>query len=144
MDCDTEEEANNRYRRFIADTLATGIVWGLKQDGKWEYWEHRYNDIETGEAVFLFWSQRSLAEECKASVFTSDELVCVSLDDFVERVIPSLKNEYSHFWMGLNWIDTISGIEVTVPRLLTDLQRSQPLPPKYEELLRIKPPAEDV
>ncbi len=78
---------SKRYEHFVKVIADWQEVWGLYQDG----WALAATD--EGTSVFPIWPAKEYAEFCAKDEWEGYEARSFSLDDFMNELLPNLKND---------------------------------------------------
>jgi hypothetical protein len=113
------------HERFIRSVIASGVVWGLKNDEGWVT-SVSSEDDEEERGVMPFWSDRASAKQCATNewaIYTPTEIPVV---DFVERWLPGMHED--EFLVGTDWNADLEGHEIEPMDLLEELHEEMEKP----------------
>ena len=113
---DSPTESDQRYQAFLAEVRTTGKVYTWELEGGLATWSYE----EASEPIVLFWSSSDSAEVGGGKHFPDYSLSEFELEDFLVRVLPELERQGS--WIGVNWLETMTGVEVAPHALAEELQ----------------------
>ncbi len=102
-----------RYENFIKVVADWEEVWGLYQDG-WAL--AATND---GQEVFPVWPAKEYAQLCATNEWSGYKPASFSLVDFMEELLPNLKND--GVLLGIFYTPSDKGVTPTVDQVLIDL-----------------------
>jgi hypothetical protein len=109
--------SEERHRRFVQRVVASGIVWGLKDDEGWVT-SSSTND-ETDRPIMPFWSDRAYAKQCASDEWSEYEPTQIPLDLFIEHWLPGMHGD--GYLVGTNWNAQLSGHEIEPLQLLEEI-----------------------
>jgi hypothetical protein len=104
-----------RYNSFIKIVADWEEVWGLYQNG-WAL-----AAIDEGKQVFPVWPAKEYAQLCTDKEWGGYYPQSFSLKDFMEELLPNLKND--GVLPGVFYTPSDKGITPTVDQLLADLNK---------------------
>lgn len=112
----SKKDSEERHQRFVRQALDTQFVWGLQCAEGW--CQAPSNHVEDAR-VMPFWSDRGLAAECAIEEWSEYSPTPVSLADFRDKWLPSMKTSMktNRFLVGTNWTPQLIGVELA-PELL--------------------------
>lgn len=102
-----------RYEYFIKFVAESMEVWGLYQNG-WAL-----AGTSTNENVFPVWPAREYAELCAKNEWSGYEAVAFSIDDFMNDLLPNLKDDA--VLPGVFYTPMDTGVTPTIDQILNDL-----------------------
>ncbi len=102
-----------RYEHFVKVVADREEVWGLYQDG----WALAATD--DGQEVFPLWPAKEYAQLCTAKEWKGYEPKSFSLEDFMNELLPNLKND--GVLPGIFYTHSDKGVTLKVDQLLADL-----------------------
>lgn len=105
----------NAYKQFLETLVAQGGLTALYQDG-WALCA-----TPTGQKAFAVWKNRSLAKLLIKDNWENYQLEEISLKDFIEKVIPFLREQ--HTALSLDLTPEGQNILVAPEKLLLDLKK---------------------
>lgn len=105
----------NAYKQFLEALVAQGGLTALYQDG-WALCA-----TPTGQKAFAVWKNRSLAKLLIKDNWENYQLEEISLKDFIEKVIPFLREQ--HTALSLDLTPEGQNILVAPEKLLLDLKK---------------------
>ena len=104
-----------RYETFIKVIADWEEVWGLYQDG-WVL-----SETDDGTQVFPLWPAKEYAQLCADKEWSGYEPGSFPLDDFMEELLPNLKND--GVLPGVFYTPSDNGVTPTIDQLLSDLSQ---------------------
>lgn len=104
-----------RYEHFIKVVADWEEVWGLYNDG----WALAATN--EGHKVFPVWPAKEYAELCKENEWSAYDAKSFSLDDFMNELLPNLKND--GVLPGIFYTPLNKGVTPDVDQVLADLNR---------------------
>ena len=102
-----------RYKHFIKQVADSEVVWVLEDDG----WALAATD--TGETVFTVWPAKEYAELCAQDEWASYEPSEVSLDEFMNELLPKLNDD--GILVGVFYTPKNKGVTQTVAKIIEDI-----------------------
>lgn len=79
---------------------------------------------EADEPVVLFWSNEEYARICLDGPLEGYEIQTYDLVEFLEVVLTQLDEQ--GYWIGVNWVSDLTGLEVSPGTLHAELVDSNP------------------
>lgn len=107
-------DGSNRYKHFIKVIADTQEVWGLYKDG-WAL-----AGTEDNQKVFPVWPAKEYAELCAESEWGGYEAELISLDDFMNELLPTLKDD--EVLIGIFYTPLNNGVTPEIEQILNDLE----------------------
>lgn len=107
-------ESTKRYRHFIKVIADTQEVWGLYKDG-WAL-----AGTEDNQKVFPVWPAKKYAELCAENEWVGYEAEPFSLDDFMNELLPTLKDD--EVLIGVFYTPLDNGVTSEIGQVLKDLE----------------------
>lgn len=107
--------------RFVAEIIATGLVWGLEGDDGWALCPSEENSELD---VMPFWSQEAFAKLHCAGEWSVFQPVAISLEEFLDEWLPGLHQDV--LMVGANWNAELEGYELEPLDLLEDIEGQLP------------------
>lgn len=104
-----------RYEHFVKVVADWEEVWGLYQDG-WALAE-----TDDGQKVFPVWPAKEYAALCAKKEWAGYEPESFSLADFMDELLPNLKND--GVLLGVFYTPLDKGVTPTVDLMLEDLNQ---------------------
>ena len=101
----TDMEAN--YHRFLVESLASGMVWVLEQDGGFAICPSEQSDDVD---VMPFWSNKDFAQVHCIDEWKSYEPIALDINEFLEDWIDGMHEDL--ILVGINWNKNFEGIEI--------------------------------
>ena len=102
------------YKQFIETIVSQGYVFALYEDG-WALCA-----TPTGQRAFAIWQNKSLAKLLIKDNWANYQVEEISLKDFIEKVIPFLRQEATNVSMNLS--PEGQNVLVAPEKLLLDLK----------------------
>ena len=102
------------YKQFIETIVSQGYVFALYEDG-WALCA-----TPTGQRAFAIWQNKSLAKLLIKDNWANYQVEEISLKDFIEKVIPFLRQEATNISMNLS--PEGQNVLVAPEKLLLDLK----------------------
>jgi hypothetical protein len=112
--------SQERHERFIQRVVASGIVWGLKEDEGWVTSTSTADETEE-RPIMPFWSDRAYAKQCAQDEWSSYEPTQIPLELFLERWLPGMHAD--GYLVGTNWNASLSGYEIEPLQLLDEINK---------------------
>ena len=106
--------AQDIYKQFIETIVSQGNVFALYEDG-WALCA-----TPTGQRAFAIWQNKSLAKLLIKDNWANYQVEEISLKDFIEKVIPFLRQEATNISMNLS--PEGQNVLVAPEKLLLDLK----------------------
>lgn len=106
--------AQDIYKQFIETIVSQGHVFALYEDG-WALCA-----TPTGQRAFAMWQNKSLAKLLIKDNWANYQVEEISLKDFIEKVIPFLRQEATNISMNLS--PEGQNVLVAPEKLLLDLK----------------------
>ena len=106
--------AQDIYKQFIETVVSKGHVFALYEDG-WALCA-----TPTGQRAFAIWQNKSLAKLLIKDNWANYQVEEISLKDFIEKVIPFLRQEATNISMNLS--PEGQNVLVAPEKLLLDLK----------------------
>ena len=106
-------DGQKRYKYFVKMVVDQEEVWGLYQDG-WAL-----AATENGKQVFPLWPAKEYAQLCANNEWVDYSPVPISLDEFIDQLLPKLRND--EVLPGVFYTPSDTGVTPTVDQLLADL-----------------------
>ncbi|MEQ1187758.1 MULTISPECIES: DUF2750 domain-containing protein [Acinetobacter] len=107
-------EGAKRYKHFIKVIADTQEVWGLYKDG-WAL-----AGTEDNQKVFPVWPAKEYAELCAEHEWGGYEAELISLDDFMNELLPTLKDD--EVLIGIFYTPLNNGVTPEIEEVLNDLE----------------------
>jgi len=104
-----------RYEHFVKIVADWEEVWGLYQDG----WALAATD--GGQKVFPVWPAKEYAALCAEKEWAGYEPESFPLADFMNELLPNLKND--GVLLGVFYTPSDTGVTLTVDQVLEDLNQ---------------------
>lgn len=104
-----------RYRNFVKTVSDWEVVWGLYQNG-WAL-----AATSDGQKVFPIWPAKEYAELCAEKEWEGYEPESFSLEEFVNELLPNLKND--GILPGVFYTPQDKGVTPTVDQLIEDINQ---------------------
>lgn len=113
-DLTADPQAN--HDRFVQETRASGLVWGLRSDNGWAVCEsNEYEDTD----VYVFWSSEPEATFHCTDDWSAYVPASLELDDFVDTWLAGMAED--GVLVGTNWDADLMGLEVEPSDLAEEL-----------------------
>jgi hypothetical protein len=106
---------DKRYQHFLKVVADWEEVWGLYDNG-WAL-----SETDDKEVVFPVWPAKEYAELCVKNEWSGYKVVSFSLDELINDLIPSLKNDA--VLLGVFCTPDSESVVVSGEQLLTDLDQ---------------------
>ena len=107
-------EGSKRYKHFIKVIADTQEVWGLYKDG-WAL-----AGTEDNRKVFPVWPAKEYAELCAENEWVGYEAEPISLEDFMNELLPTLKDD--EVLIGIFYTPLNNGLTPEIGQVLNDLE----------------------
>ncbi len=114
-------DAEGRHQQFLQRVIASGTVWGLKNEEGWVVSSSTADDTEDAE-IMPFWSDHAHAKQCATddwSVYAPTE---IPLDLFMKHWLPGMAQD--NCLVGTNWNVDMIGHEIEPLELLDQFERA--------------------
>jgi len=93
--------------RFLAEVIASGVVWGLEGEEGWAVCpSERNSELD----VMPFWSQQDFAQCHCVEDWAVYKPVAIDLEEFLEDWLPGMHTDV--ILVGVNWDDELEGSEL--------------------------------